>query len=93
MDFVDAQHGWAVGDSGTILATGADGAGWTQQSSQSPKALNGVHFVDARHGWAVGDGGTILATGDGGATWATQSPPMNAPSAARASSMPAMAGR
>jgi hypothetical protein len=70
---VDANHGWAVGASGTILATGDGGATWTQQTSGTTNTLNAVSFVDTSHGWATGLGGTILATNDGGATWTPQS--------------------
>jgi photosystem II stability/assembly factor-like uncharacterized protein len=31
--FTDASHGWAVGGTGTILATSNGGATWTAQSS------------------------------------------------------------
>ena len=69
VSFVNVDRGWAVGDSGTILATGNGGATWSAQASGTANNLAGVSFVEASHGWAVGAGGTILATGDGGATW------------------------
>jgi photosystem II stability/assembly factor-like uncharacterized protein len=77
VDFVDATHGWAVGDSGTIVATSDGGATWSVQSSGTTNDLHGVGFVDASHGWAVGSGSypysnVILATSDGGAHWNTQ---------------------
>jgi photosystem II stability/assembly factor-like uncharacterized protein len=71
--FIDASHGWAVGEAGTILATTDGGAIWTAQSSGIVDgALNGVSFAGASNGWVVGDAGTILATTDGGATWTAQ---------------------
>jgi len=74
--FVDAMHGWAVGNG--ILATSDGGATWKVQdypSSADGWALNlySVTFVDAMHGWAVGARGVILATSDGGASWHAQS--------------------
>ncbi|HXX90741.1 MAG TPA: YCF48-related protein [Acidimicrobiales bacterium] len=72
VSFVDAAHGWAVGASGTIVATTDGGASWSTQTSGTANALAGVSFVDAAHGWAVGLGGTILSTTDGGATWSPQ---------------------
>ena len=72
IELPDAKTGWAVGDSGTILATGDGGATWAPQTSGTQSHLSAVQFLDAETGWAVGDSGTILATGDGGATWAPQ---------------------
>ena len=69
---VDAQHGWAVGDDGTILATADGGASWQPQTSNTTEHLLSVGFVDAQRGWAVGENGTILATADGGASWQPQ---------------------
>ncbi len=70
--FVDQNHGWAVGDSGTILATTNGGASWSVQPSGTTSLLYGVSFVDKSHGWAAGAGGTILATTNGGASWSVQ---------------------
>jgi photosystem II stability/assembly factor-like uncharacterized protein len=66
VSFVDATHGWAVGDSvdsdkgyadGAILTTSNGGATWQAQnasSAGSPAELDSVSFVDATHGWAAG---------------------------------------
>ena len=70
--FSDANHGWAVGAGGTIIATTDGGATWNPQTSNVTADLSGVAFSDADHGWAVGAGGTIIATSDGGATWNPQ---------------------
>ena len=68
--FFDRQRGWAVGDLGTILATGDGGLTWERQSSQSTNyALNGVFFTTADRGFVVGSAGRILETGNGGGTW------------------------
>jgi uncharacterized protein (TIGR03437 family) len=69
---LDANTGWIVGDSGTILKTINGGAAWTPQTSGVSANLRDVHFVDANRGWAVGDGGVILTTSNGGATWAAE---------------------
>jgi uncharacterized repeat protein (TIGR01451 family) len=73
VSFADADHGWTVGDNGTIVGTNDGGTNWSAQDSGTTQALFGVSFVDADHGWAVGGGGTIVATSDGGATWNTES--------------------
>jgi photosystem II stability/assembly factor-like uncharacterized protein len=82
VSFVDATHGWAVGDL-DILVTSDGGATWTHQDpgSLSPNVgFRGVSFVDADHGWIVGadfqpqdQSNVILVTSDGGQTWTQQS--------------------
>lgn len=65
----DADRAWAVGGSGTIVATTDGGATWKTENSATTNSLEAVAFSDADHGWAVGFHGTIVATTDGGATW------------------------
>jgi hypothetical protein len=50
VDFGDAQHGWAVGKSGEILATADGGKTWTRQKSpiDTSKHLFKVRPSDAR---------------------------------------------
>ena len=72
VSFVDQNHGWAVGDAGTIVATSDGGAHWSAQTSGTTSNLLGVSFADQNHGWAVGDAGTIVATSDGGAHWSAE---------------------
>jgi photosystem II stability/assembly factor-like uncharacterized protein len=67
VNFVDAQHGWAVGSTGCaanetaiILATSDGGATWAIQQSSSRDGYGGLYsvsFVDPLHGWAVGGAG------------------------------------
>lgn len=77
------DHGWAVGEGGTILATDDGGRTWRQVPRQrgdleDVDSFDDVDFVDRLHGWAVGWGdaadgpGVILATSDGGHTWVRQ---------------------
>lgn len=76
--FVDASHGWAVGDRGVIWHTDDGGAHWRQQASGVDLALRSVHFLDAQQGWIAGgwrrpythlSEGVLLHTVDGGNTW------------------------
>jgi photosystem II stability/assembly factor-like uncharacterized protein len=69
--FADAEHGWAVGQWGVILATADGGETWTLQRSDTSidQPLFSVYFKDARHGWAVGLWSLMLETEDGGHTW------------------------
>ncbi|TWT99798.1 Ycf48-like protein precursor [Botrimarina colliarenosi] len=76
--FVDADHGWAVGDRGVVLQTTDAGDHWRRLSTPTDDGLDAVTFADANHGWAVGGSarpythesrGVVLATANGGRTW------------------------
>jgi serine/threonine protein kinase/photosystem II stability/assembly factor-like uncharacterized protein len=69
----DAQRGWAVADSGTILSTRDGGDSWQAQTSRSKSWLFAATFAgDGQRGWAVAGDGTILSTQDGGSSWHAQ---------------------
>lgn len=71
--FTDSQHGWAVGEQGTLLSSSDGGAYWQEQDSHTQESLRAIFFLpDGLRGWVAGDGGTILATLDGGKSWQTQ---------------------
>ncbi len=76
--FVDAQHGWAVGERGAIWQTSDGGRNWHLQRSGAGCPLSCVCFLDAQTGWVAGGGarpfdnatyGVILWTEDGGQRW------------------------
>jgi photosystem II stability/assembly factor-like uncharacterized protein len=69
--FLDAQHGWAAGHDGTVLATGDAGEHWQVLRAEPGKerALMSVWFENLQHGLAVGQFGLALETDDGGKTW------------------------
>jgi photosystem II stability/assembly factor-like uncharacterized protein len=71
--FVDADHGWIVGQNGLILRTtngGDNAADWLAPSVNPTAAtLRKVFFLDATTGWVVGDNGVVIQTTDGGDTW------------------------
>jgi photosystem II stability/assembly factor-like uncharacterized protein len=78
VSFVDADHGWVVGDRGVIWATSDGGRNWQLQRSPTTCRLECVQFLDTLNGWAVGGwthpythhtSGVILRTRDGGRTW------------------------
>ncbi|HET6370771.1 MAG TPA: hypothetical protein VFG95_06215, partial [Nitrospiria bacterium] len=70
LSFSDADHGWAVGETGIIQATSNGGASWLPQTSGTTQNLTGVYFLPSSlNGWAVGFGGKIFKTTDGGAHW------------------------
>ncbi|MBI5920698.1 MAG: glycosyl hydrolase [Betaproteobacteria bacterium] len=69
--FIDAEHGWAVGHDGTVIATSDAGETWQVLRVESGKdrVLLSVWFENAQHGFAVGQFGLVLETADGGKTW------------------------
>jgi len=76
LSFPDPDHGWVVGEFGTIMTSADGGTSWHQQHSPVESTLFGVHFADATHGWAVGIDSIIVVTDDGGATWRVQPSPV-----------------
>lgn len=70
--FIDSQHGFIVGEFGTLLATNDGGEHWRQLTLPTDKTMFAVHFRSPEDGWVVGIDGIILHTTDGGATWTTQ---------------------
>jgi photosystem II stability/assembly factor-like uncharacterized protein len=76
VQFVDANTGWAVGDSGTIIYTTNAGADWMQQASGTNLNIVDISFVNANTGWILGrmDGSLsiLLKTTNGGISWSQQ---------------------
>jgi hypothetical protein len=72
VSFIDANNGWTVGFSGTILRTTDGGENWISQASGINDDLYRVSFTDANNGTAVGDSGIILRTTNGGTNWFSQ---------------------
>ncbi|MFA5033731.1 MAG: YCF48-related protein [bacterium] len=73
IDFIDSLHGWAVGDTGTILYTDNGGTDnvWDTLTSGVTNNLRCVKFIDSLNGWAGGER-IIIRTRDGGQTWVTE---------------------
>lgn len=71
VNFTDAQHGWAVGQWGVILATTDGGETWQKQRMDVSvdQPLFSVLFTSEKDGIAVGLWSLMLATHDGGKTW------------------------
>jgi len=90
VDFVDADHGYAVSTSDAILTTSDGGRTWAEVPTPRPLEVrsdwpkgvpsgwqfNAVSFVDRNVGLVVGEQGVIFRTLDGGATWAYQGDPV-----------------
>jgi photosystem II stability/assembly factor-like uncharacterized protein len=76
VSFVDAQHGWAVGHDGVIMATVDGGKTWQRQDAghDLETVFLDVLFLDLDRGFAVGAYGKFLSTGDGGKTWNASQP-------------------
>ncbi len=83
LSFLDPLHGWAAGDSGTILVTTDGGTLWTPQTCPVDFPIVDLQMIDATRGWALAQefpapplweyGSTLLRTTDGGASWFVQS--------------------
>ncbi|HQR40598.1 MAG TPA: YCF48-related protein [Blastocatellia bacterium] len=74
VDFVDATHGWAVGDiapSGSAIMFSPDGGHTWRAVTATTEVLASVCFVTAERGWVAGYAGQIRRTDDGGRTWLT----------------------
>ncbi|MGA2271616.1 MAG: YCF48-related protein [Bryobacteraceae bacterium] len=71
IDFIDANHGFAVGDDGLLVATGDGGKTWEPRKTGSTENLTAVQFV-GQSGWVSGYDGVILHSADGGRTWSPQ---------------------
>lgn len=75
--FVDASHGWAIGNltvhnpgPGVVLGTSNGGLTWKDETppNMHDDLLN-VSFADAKHGWIGTELGGVWRTTDGGMTW------------------------
>lgn len=89
--FVDARHGWAVGDRGVIWSTNDGGRQWDLQPSGVTCSLAAVCFLNDQMGWAAGgrthpythaSTGVLLVTRNGGNTW-TDNPKLGLPALRR----------
>ncbi len=69
LHFLDSKTGFAVGDSGAILATKDGGGSWEMLKSWTDSRLTGIAFINDKEGMITGEDGTILRTIDGGNTW------------------------
>lgn len=70
VQFIDINHGWIVGDNGTIYRTLDGGNTWLIPSVLPTSSdIRGVYFINNLTGWAVRSSGRILKTTDGGDTW------------------------
>ena len=77
IEMTDAQHGWMVGQNGTVLVT-TSGTSWNAQVSGTASNLTGLSMIDANTFFACGDDGTVISTTNGGANWTTHTTPITA---------------
>jgi photosystem II stability/assembly factor-like uncharacterized protein len=77
--FIDQNHGWVAGSSGTLLQTSDGGVTWTK-TLVNKDDLRDVYFLDERNGWLLAQRDPfkaksnerlsyLLNTKDGGNTW------------------------
>lgn len=67
--FINENHGWMVGTSGTILATKDGGQTWQRQTTSTEEWLTSIYFIGPDSGWACGHNGIFLSTANGGQNW------------------------
>jgi len=67
--FLDANHGWAVGNDGVILFSANAGATWAKKNTPTSLDLSGVGFKNETTGWVTGEDGFIFETTDAGVNW------------------------
>lgn len=79
VDFVDPEHGWAVGHAATIIATDDGGRTWRLQNYEPEleQPFLDVMFFDRERGFAVGAYDMFYKTDDGGETWTEYDPPLS----------------
>jgi len=68
--FIDAQHGWIVGND--TFRTTDGGGSWVHINGWG--TLYDVFFIDTQRGWACGNGGMTYRTTDGGLSWTGTGP-------------------
>jgi photosystem II stability/assembly factor-like uncharacterized protein/tetratricopeptide (TPR) repeat protein len=72
--FTDQYHGWAVGESGTVLSTNDGGETWYRTGPRMSGTIRDVAFFDEFTGWITGDDNLLFFTDDGGRRWADRRP-------------------
>lgn len=70
--FADANNGWAVGQTNTLLHTSNGGDTWTTQTTPVFVNFWSVFGLNGQKAWAGGSGANLLHTSDGGSTWVPQ---------------------
>lgn len=68
VDFINADTGFIVSDSGKILKTTNGGISWQEKNSPTTKKLKKIQIINEKFAYIVGDS-AILKTTDGGETW------------------------
>lgn len=68
--FGNAEHGCAVGWSGTVWLTADGGQSWKRADSAAVAALQDVAYAGPERVWAAGLDGTLVHSSDAGRTWA-----------------------
>ncbi|HYE15445.1 MAG TPA: YCF48-related protein [Pyrinomonadaceae bacterium] len=76
IDFADAMHGTAVGNS-ALFTTTDGGVTWVRRMSGSPNEVLGFSSTDGRHAWASQINAEVAYTTDGGNFWHRVSLPID----------------
>ncbi len=68
LQFLDTQHGFAIGDDNTIVASNDGGMTWTPAYATAPSGMGGIRFVAPQIGFASASG-VIFQLNDAGNAW------------------------
>lgn len=60
VQFLSANEGFIVGDTGKLMYTNNGGTTWEAERSDTVNNLNALSFVNNKNGWIVGDYGTVV---------------------------------
>lgn len=70
MSFVDAEHGWAAGESGHLFVTADGGRRWERLMTPMTEGVTHLRFANANTGWAMNARSRrLMRSDDGGRHW------------------------
>jgi len=70
--FADTLHGWAAGDTGTLLRTVDGGKNWLKPAKFTSRNISSVCFINPAVGWLTTDTAQIYKSIDSGVSWSLQ---------------------
>ncbi|MBK9026121.1 MAG: hypothetical protein IPL69_19795 [Saprospiraceae bacterium] len=74
VDFISADTGWVVGDSGNVFRTYTGGLSWDNVSFTATEHALSIVMMDSDTGYVCGESGFLYRTFDGGNSWTSKPP-------------------
>jgi photosystem II stability/assembly factor-like uncharacterized protein len=72
IDFINSNHGYCAGSTGTIFQTTDSGLNWISQPSGTTSTIYKIKFISDLIGWFVTSSGGIYKTTNSGMNWFPQ---------------------